>query len=273
MHGAGNSFVLIENRNGELRGVDPGELAVLLCSGNAGFRADGMIVITGAEELADFGMLFYNADGSIGEMCGNGARCLARYGVEHGMVKNPEKIRIAATAGLVLAKKITQEQYEVRLNDPSVIDLHRRVTVFGTDYDCSYVELGKPGIPHAVVEIEEEKIKNPDRLRETGRALRHSSTFPRGANVTFACMTGKQTVRAITFERGVEDFTLACGTGCGATAVTFRMRGKIPENPVEIEMPGGHLSVNVEINSSGVHDILLRGPTAVIEEGEIEWNS
>ena len=96
MHGAGNSFALIENRNGELRGIDPGELAVLLCSGNAGFKADGMIVITRAEELADFGMLFYNADGSVGEMCGNGARCLARYGVEHGLAEDPDNIRIAA---------------------------------------------------------------------------------------------------------------------------------------------------------------------------------
>lgn len=272
MHGAGNSFVLIENRNGELRGTDPGELAVLLCSGNAGFKADGMIVITRAEELADFGMLFYNADGSVGEMCGNGARCLARYGVEHGLAEDPDNIRIAATAGLVLARRITQEQYEVRLNDPSVIDLHRTVGVFGTDYDCSYVELGNPGIPHAVVEIAETEIKNPDRLRELGRALRNSREFPRGANVTFACVTGEHTVRAITFERGVEDFTLACGTGCGATAITLLLRGRITGNPVEIEMPGGRLSVCVKADDSGVHDILLRGPTAVVGEGETEWN-
>ena len=273
MHGAGNSFVLIENRNGELRGTNPEELAVLLCSGNAGFKADGMIVITPAEEqLADFGMMFYNSNGSVGEMCGNGARCIARYGVEHGLAKNPEEIRIAATAGLVLAKRITQELYEVRLNDPSVIDLHQPVPAFGTDYDCSYVELGDPGIPHAVVETAESEIKNPDRLRELGRALRDSREFPKGANVTFACVTGEHTVRAITFERGVEDFTLACDTGCGATAITLLLRGRIPGNPVEIEMPGGHLSVCVKTDDSGVHDVLLRGPTAVTGEGETEWN-
>lgn len=269
MHGAGNSFVLIENRNGELRGVNPGELAVLLCSGKAGFKADGMIVITPAEKLADFGMLFYNADGSLGEMCGNGARCLARYGVEHGLAEDPENIRIAATAGLVRAKRITQELYEVQLNDPSVIDLHRTVTVFGKDYDCSYVELGNPGIPHAVVEMEEAELKDPDRIRETGRALRYSSAFPKGANVTFACATGSHTVRAITYERGVEDFTLACGTGCGATAITLLLRGIILGNPVEIEMPGGHLSVNVRIEERKVHNVLLTGPTAVVGEGEI----
>ena len=272
MHGAGNSFVLIENRNGELRDTDPGELAVLLCSGNTGFRTDGMIVITPAEEqLADFGMMFYNGDGSVGEMCGNGARCLARYGVEHGLAKNPEKIRIAATAGLVLAKRITEELYEVRLNDPSVIDLHRTVSALGTDYDCSYIELGNPGLPHAVVETAETELKDIDRLRKAGSALRFSREFPKGANVTFACVTGEHTVRAITFERGVEDFTLACGTGCGATAIALLLRGRIPGNPVEIDMPGGHLSVCVKTDDTGVHDILLRGPTAVVKEGETEW--
>ncbi len=272
MHGAGNSFVLIENNDGELQGVNPGELAVLLCSGKAGFKADGVIVIMPAEKDADFRMLFYNADGSLGEMCGNGARCLARYGVEHGLASNPEKIRIAATAGLVMAKRITQDLYEVRLNDPSVIDLHRRVPVLGTSYDCSYVELGNPGIPHAVVETPESEITASDRLRELGSALRHSKEFPKGANVTFACVTGTHTARAITFERGVEDFTLACGTGCGATAITLLLRGRIPGNPVRIEMPGGYLSVNSTVDSSGVHDVLLRGPTAVIEEGEVKWN-
>ena len=272
MHGAGNSFVLIENRNGELQGINPGKLALRLCGKNA-FNADGLIVVVPAKNDEDFGMLFYNADGSLGEMCGNGARCLARYGIEHGLAENPDCIRIAATAGMVTGRRITEDQYEVRLNDPSVIDLHRQIIIHGKRYDCSYVELGNPGIPHAVVETTAEEMKDLSGLREEGRALRHCKDFPKGANVTFAQIMRDGTVKAITFERGVEDFTLACGTGCGATAVALLLRRRISENPVKIVMPGGELSVTVGISENKVHDILLQGPTAVLEEGEFEPNS
>ena len=268
MHGAGNSFVLIENRNGELSGIDPAELARLLCGREKGPGADGLIIVTDAGDEADFGMLFYNVDGTRGEMCGNGARCLARYGVEHGLAEDAENIRILATAGLVKARRITEEQYEVRLNDPSVIDLHRKVFATGKEYDCAYIELGNPGIPHAVVEVSAAELEKKEDLRERGRMLRHSEAFPRGANVTFACITGEHAIRAITFERGVEDFTLACGTGCGAAAVSLILRGKIPGNRVEIDMPGGHLSVSICIDGEGVHDVLLTGPTAVVDRGE-----
>ena len=92
MHGAGNSFVLTENLHGELQGEDLSGLALRLCARS---ETDGMIVIVpAAADAADFGMLFYNADGSLGEMCGNGARCIARYGVEHGLARDPEQIRI-----------------------------------------------------------------------------------------------------------------------------------------------------------------------------------
>ena len=153
MHGAGNSFVLTENLHGELQGEDLSGLALRLCARS---ETDGMIVIVpAAADAADFGMLFYNADGSLGEMCGNGARCIARYGVEHGLARDPEQIRILATAGLVTARRIDGERYEVRLNDPSVIDLHRPAEALGRMFDCAYVELGDPGIPHAVVETPE----------------------------------------------------------------------------------------------------------------------
>lgn len=269
MHGAGNSFVLIESRNGELQGIHPGKLALRLCGKN-GIHADGLIVVVPAKSDEDFGMLFYNADGSQGEMCGNGARCLARYGVEHGLARDPDCIRIAATAGLVTARRITEEQYEVRLNDPSVIDLHRAVVANGQGFDCAYMELGDPGIPHAVVESTAEEMEDLAALLEKGRALRYSEAFPRGANVTFAHVTGNGTVKAITFERGVEDFTLSCGTGCGATAATLLLRRSVSEKPVKIRMPGGELRVTVGIDESGVHDILLQGPTAVVEEGEFD---
>jgi len=266
MHGAGNSFVLTENLHGELQGEDLSVLALRLCDENTGPGADGMIVVIPAAD-ADFGMLFYNSDGSLGEMCGNGARCIARYGLERGLAPDPEHIRIRATAGLVTGRRVSETDYQVRLNDPSVIDLHR----LAEGADCAYVELGNPGIPHAVLEVGADAFEDLDALRERGRKLRHSAAFPRGANVTFACLTGENRVRALTFERGVEDFTLACGTGCGATAVSQILRGHIPGETVEIDMPGGHLSVQLHREGDSARDILLTGPTAVVEAGEIQF--
>ena len=265
MHGAGNSIVVTENLHGELQGEDLSGLALRLCHPQTGPGADGMIVLVPVEG-ADFGMLFYNADGSLGEMCGNGARCIARYGVEHGLAPDPQHIRVLATAGLVTARQITRELYEVRLNDPSVVDPHRPAEAMGQIYDCAYVELGDPGIPHAVVETPEADFGNMDILREWGRALRRSPAFPKGANVSFVCRTGEERVRAITFERGVEDFTLACGTGCGSIAVSLALRGRIPGNRLEIDMPGGRLSVRFRRESGRVSDLLLTGPTAVVGE-------
>ena len=123
MHGAGNSFVIPTLASGTLQGGDLRILALRLCAAK---KTDGMIVLTpAADEGADLDMLFYNSDGSLGEMCGNGARCAARWGFEHGLVEDETAIRIRATAGLVKARRISGELYQVRLNDPSVVDLGR----------------------------------------------------------------------------------------------------------------------------------------------------
>ena len=263
MHGAGNSFILTDALHGELAGEDLGVLARRLCSPLTGPGADGLIVLVPAED-ADVGMLFYNDDGSTGERCGNGARCLARYAVEHGLARDDQDVRILAPAGLVRARRIGREIYEVRLNDPSVVDLHREAE----GEDCAYVELGDPGIPHAVVRVFDDVFADLDSLREKGRALRRSPAFPRGANVTFASIDENDRVRAITFERGVEDFTLACGTGCGATAVSLCLLGDVAGERVTVDMPGGTLSVSLRREGDTVRDILLTGPTAFVEEGE-----
>ncbi len=265
MHGAGNSFLVTENLHGELQGEDLSSLALRLCSSESGPGADGLIVLTPAAD-ADFGMLFFNADGSLGEMCGNGARCVARYGVEHGLARDDRHIRVRATAGLVTARRLDEERYEIRLNDPSVIELHRPAEALGRVFDCAYVELGDPGIPHAVVEVDAAAFEDRDALRALGRALRHSPAFPKGANVSFVCSAGGDTLRAVTFERGVEDFTRSCGTGSGSITVSMILRGRVPGERAEIDMPGGRLSVRLRREGGTVRDIFLSGPTAVVGE-------
>ena len=265
MHGAGNGFVLLDNSEAVLPPDEYAPLAKRLCSLE---NMDGMILIMKAKD-ADCGMLFFNRDGSTGEMCGNGARCLARYAVEHGLAPDPQHIRIRATAGIVPARRIDPERYEIRLNDPSVVDLHRAVTVNGHSYDCFYTELGNPGIPHAVLFLSGPFTGNLPSLRELGRSLRYAGTFPRGANVTFVRLTGDSSAEAITYERGVEDFTLACGTGCGASAAAMVLLGMTVSGTVQISMPGGLLSVSLHKTGSTVSDLFLTGPTAFVGTGRI----
>ena len=258
--------MLVDNTDWHIEESEMSGLARRLCSKDTGYGLDGFIAVIPADEPdCDFRMLFYNSDGSMGEMCGNGARCVARFAYERGIAKNPDNIRFRTTAGIVTGRRISEELYEVRLNDPSIADMHRNVCIDGRDYDCAYVELGKPGIPHAIVEMPLEDIEASDSLRELGRKLRYSPEFPKGANVTFFSFTDSDRVKAITFERGVEDFTLACGTGCGSTAVSLAMRDQLPGNRLNINMPGGELSVRFSRGGDIISNILLTGPTAYMD--------
>ena len=265
MHGAGHDFVILQNLNGEISANDLPGLARRLCAFHTGVGADGMMVVIPAKAGGDYGMLFYNADGSLGEMCGNGARCICRYGYEHGLAGPIQ--RVETTAGLVTGERIDRTRYRVRLNDPSVVDLHRAVTVDGREYDCAYLELGDPGLPHAVMLLP--GWEATEDLRALGSVLRHASAFPKGANVSFVERTGPDALRAVTFERGVEDFTLACGTGCGSIVSALALMGLVSGREVAVQMPGGTLTVSVKAEAGTVRDIFLTGPTCLVFEGEL----
>ena len=266
MHGAGNDFVIVNNLAAQIPPERFPVLAQKLCAPHTGIGADGMMVVVPAEKGGDFGMRFYNKDGSLGEMCGNGARCICRYGFENGLAGETQ--RVETTAGLVVGERVDARRYRVRLNDPSVIDLHRKARIDGEDYDCAYVELGDPGIPHAVIQLPEWDTWDTDRLRALGRKLRCAPVFPRGANVSFVKASGADAVKAVTYERGVEDFTLACGTGCGSIAAALTLLGLVSGREVSVFMPGGLLSVTLS-NESGIRDIFLTGPTCLVFEGEV----
>ena len=266
MHGAGNDFVIL---NAMERDVDRARLPALarrLCAAHTGLGADGLMLVVPAVRDGDFGMLFYNADGSPGEMCGNGARCICRYGFEHGLAGEIQ--RVETTAGLVTGERLDRTRWRVRLNDPSLIDLHRPVALDGTVYDCAYLELGNPGLPHAVLRLDDWDSRDRGALRALGRALRFAPVFPRGANVSFVRLLGPDRLKAVTFERGVEDFTLACGTGCGASVAALTLLGLVSGRDVSLSMPGGELSVSLTAGER-VHDIFLSGPTCLVCEGTL----
>ena len=258
MHGAGNDFVIVNNIELRLPPERFPALARLLCAAHTGVGADGMMVVVPAECGGDYGMLFYNSDGSLGEMC-------CRYGHDRGLAGDIQ--RVETTAGLVTGQCVGETRYRVRLNDPSVIDLHRTVSAEGAEYDCAYIELGNPGIPHAVVLVDDWDTWETDRLQALGRALRFAPAFPKGANVSFVKFIGQDRVKAVTYERGVENFTLACGTGCGSITTALTLRG-LAARELSINMPGGLLNVSIRRDGNWVFDIFLTGPTCLVFEGE-----
>lgn len=267
MHGAGNDFIILDLITHPLTAASLPDIARLLCDRRRGIGADGLMAVAPAMKGGDYAMLFYNSDGSQGEMCGNGARCIARYGYEHGLAQDGRP-KIETTAGLVTAERITRTLYRIRLNDPSVLLPHVSVPIGGTEYDCAYVELGDPGIPHAVLLWEELDFEKLDELRPLGSALRFAPCFAKGANVSFVKPLPDGSFMAATFERGVEDFTLACGTGCGSIASVLTARGLIDGSDVRITMPGGELSVSLTQLGETIRDIHLTGPTCHVCEGE-----
>ena len=165
--------------------------------------------------------------------------------------------------------RIDEDLYRVRLNDPTVIDLHKKVTVSGKEYDCAYTELGDPGIPHCVLIYPEWDKIDVTELCKLGSLLRHAPEFPKGANVDFVKIENENEVKAVTYERGVEDLTLACGTGCGSIAALLSLLGMVTAKDLKIKMPGGTLSVSLDICEDYVNNIMLTGPAAVVYEGEL----
>lgn len=267
MNGAGNDFILLNNLEEKLPANIFPALAKTLCHRHMSIGADGLMVVDTPTQGGDYKMLFFNADGSIGEMCGNGARCICRYGYENGLAGETQTIE--TTAGIVTGKRIDRRLYRVRLNDPSTIMLDHPIEVDGVRYPCSYVELGNPGLPHAVVPYAGLRSADENELRELGRKMRHHPSFPKGANVNFYELIGEDLLFERTFERGVEDFTYACGTGTGSLVSVLTLQGKVTGHGVRVNMAGGQLMIDVYRAGAKVTDLYLTGPTNIVCKGEI----
>lgn len=261
MNGAGNDFIIIDNRGAGRSDKELSALAAHLCERRMSIGADGLIAVDTARLGGDFRMRFFNSDGSVGEMCGNGARCICRYGFENGLAGSVQ--RVETDAGMIEGRRLSPREYRVLMNNPSRVDFDIDVVVHDAHagcrrvYKCDYVELGNPGLPHAVVEYkglrelvthavssgknfepggsasgfvfrgaDEESVS---RLRETARAIRHAACFPKGANVNFFEFMEDGRIFEVTFERGVEDFTYACGSGSASCAIVLALRGRLPK--------------------------------------------
>ena len=253
MNGAGNDFMVIDARG---QALDFSALALRACSING---ADGFMAVD-RSDIADFKLHFYNADGSRGEMCGNGARCICRFAYDMGIAG--ENMVVETDAGLVYGQRLSEDQYRVQLNLPGVLDLHRKG-------DIAYVELGTPGVPHAVQQIPGLTWDQKEALHHAAMKLRYDPAFPKGANVNMYDWIDENTIRILTYERGVEDYTLACGTGSASTAVVLWLKGQVPTGKLTVENPGGPLAVTIAGENGKVTQLTLEGPTEVVGRYDI----
>ena len=259
MNGAGNDFVMLDNLAGGLR-LDAGEIA-RLCDRHRGVGADGVLVAEAAANGADFRMRYYNADGGEAEMCGNGARCFARYAGKitgrHGA------IRFETPAGVIRAE-CDGDNVRLGMSEPRDLTLDRHIELSGGSVVAHSVNTG---VPHAVVFVED--LEKAD-VRGLGAALRYHRDFaPKGTNVNFVQIIDPGTAAVRTYERGVEDETLACGTGVVAVALILHEKHGASA-PVSVRVRGGDtLLVSFEKEGGAYRNVSLTGPADFVFEGEI----
>lgn len=258
MQGTGNDFITINNIELKFPYETLVKLAKQICQRKISVGSDALMVVDTPQKGGDFRMIFFNADGTEAEMCGNGARCLARYAFENQLAN--EEMQIETVAGMVYAKRLDQRNYQVQLNDPANI----QEALMFNDFLVDYVELGDPGIPHLVVPYENLSITPLASIQALAKSLRYWDYLPKGANINFYEVLDNQEVVVRTFERGVEDFTLACGTGSGSTAYILAQKGLVQPEEVTIHVLGGILKVKVTPDG-----LFLIGDTNIITKGEI----
>jgi len=260
MSGAGNDFVVIDNRALSLALTK--EQIARLCDRHFGIGADGLLAVEPAGQPdVDFRMRYYNADGGEAEMCGNGARCFARF-VHPLRRANAEQVRFLTPAGLITGEYVGDE-VRINLTAPTETRLHQRADFGWGEIEYHFMNTG---VPHAVVHVPDAEQAE---VVAHGRAIRRSPIFPRGTNVNFVQVTdsGKLIVR--TYERGVEDETLACGTGVVASALLTNIVRRLAL-PLCVKVRGGDvLTVDARVEGDAFREVTLTGPATEVFSGEI----
>ena len=260
LSGSGNDFIFIDNRG---RRFDAGQMAGFVrkvCRRGLSVGADGLMFIEPSER-ADFKWRFFNADGSEAEMCGNGSRCAVRFARELGIVK--DRASIETLAGVIDAT-IEGTRVKVRMTQPH--GFRPRVEV-SLKHRKAVLDFLNTGVPHAV-----EFVHDVDTVRvfEEGRQIRRHDVFaPAGTNANFCQVTGPRALALRTYERGVEDETLACGTGAVAAAVLAAARG-LAEPPVDVRVRSGEvLTIHFAGRGADAREVYLEGDTRLVYEGEM----
>lgn len=260
MNGAGNDFILFDNRTGDID-LDRNQIEQL-CDRHRGIGADGILLLEEPTNRADFRMRYFNADGGEAEMCGNGARCFARFANKVGAQK--ARISFETPAGVISAE-LKGDLVTLRMTEPTDLRLNVDLPMTAENKMVHFIN---SGVPHVVIPVA--KIDVAD-VRREGAAIRHHKMFlPNGTNVNFIEKRGPSKIAIRTYERGVEDETLACGTGIVASALIFAA-SENTNGPISVIARGGdELEVDFEKVEAHFRNVTLTGPAEFVFEGTIE---
>lgn len=264
MNGAGNDFIVVDNRDLSLTAELDGDTIAALCDRHRGVGADGLLAVEPAEKGADYKFRYYNADGGEAEMCGNGARCFGRFTAHLGD-EPAESVSFETIAGTLTAEMIG-ENVRIAMSEPKDLKLNTGVAIEGLEGDLHFLNTG---VPHVVVFVD--NLDEAD-VTEHGSEIRfHEHFSPAGTNANFAKVLEPGHIAIRTYERGVEDETLACGTGMVASALIHHLLTGAP-SPIQVDVEGGDtLEIGFEKTGDQTFtNVTLAGPADFVFEGEIE---
>ena len=267
MSGSGNDFIVIDNRSRIVDDLELPKFIRCVCQRKMSVGADGMILIESSDK-ADFSWRFFNSDGSRAEMCGNGARCAARFAYVNGIAG--ANLSFETDAGIV-SGQIKVDRAKVKMPDPQDLRMDYAIDLAN---GTTLVTRINTGVPHVVLMRDE--IESID-VFGLGREIRNHTAFaPSGTNVNFICLEGKRQLAIRTYERGVENETLACGTGSIAGALVAARKLKWT-SPIDVVTRSGEsLTIHFNDDNADFSDVYLEGDARIIytaQLGEDAWKS
>lgn len=247
--GTGNDFIIVDNRTENFPKSNT-EFIKNLCDRRFGIGADGLMLLEHSSH-SDFEMIYFNADGRIGSMCGNGGRCIVAFAKSLDIF---DKKTCFEAIGKLYQATIEDDLVRLIMNDVAEIDLFKNHLFLNT------------GSPHHVAYVKD--VDDLD-VKTAGEKIRYGSPyFEEGTNVNFVEQLDEQTFKVRTYERGVENETLSCGTGVTAVAIASHYSKKSKENSIWLQTPGGQLEVSFDVENKKYHNIVLKGPATFVFKGE-----
>ena len=250
--GTGNDFVMIDNRSNTFPKENT-QLVARLCNRRFGIGADGLILLDNDTDT-DFRMVYYNSDGNLSSMCGNGGRCLVAFAKKLNVIQ--DETTFIATDGLHYAKVAEDGIVSLQMIDVEEIK---------NTENYSFLNTGSPHHVQVVSDLEQYNVK------ENGAAIRYGDLYgQQGSNINFVKKIDDTTFSLRTYERGVEDETLACGTGATAVAIAMNANGQTHLNAINLNVEGGKLSVSFNRENGKYTNVFLKGPAEFVFEGTIE---
>jgi diaminopimelate epimerase len=268
MSASGNDFIVIDNRKSQLQAAGYNlysfiDMIKKVCARKVGVGADGVLLLEDSSK-ADFKMRIFNPDGGEVEMCGNGARCVALFAYRRSLIANRKKLKIETKAGVLETEVVSNDRVKIKMTDPTNSRLNSKLSVDGKEYKVHSINTGVPHIVLFVEDLEKTEVK------EVGKEIRYHKEFaPEGTNVNFIKVRDENSIDIRTYERGVEDETLACGTGACASAIVSHLLGRT-KTPTKMHTKSGSvLTVYFDSSNSKITNLYLEGDAAIIYQGEL----